>query len=235
MNGPKLHHYVPQFYLRRFVGRDGNLWVWDKTKDRAFASSPGSVAAETQFYRLHDFEAVGHDPLTMEKQFSEIEGEVALITEQWLGWLSAVALGEEIEIPEQNRKLVSLYIALQFLRTADTKEILCLFHEGPELSPEDKRRLHTELLWDLEFVNGIAAFVENAIWVFGRNRSGTPLFTSDNPVAFKTGDNRMWLKGGFLREGAYVVFPLSPEVIMYCKEPTFWHKIARFNDCLSPS
>jgi hypothetical protein len=60
MNGPKLHHYVPQFYLRRFVGRDGNLWVWDKTKDRAFASSPGSVAAETQFYRLHDFDLGGH-------------------------------------------------------------------------------------------------------------------------------------------------------------------------------
>ncbi len=84
MNGPKLHHYVPQFYLRRFVGPDGNLWIWDKTKDRAFASSASSVAAETQFYRLHDFEAVCHDPLTMEKQFSELEGEVSLITEQWL-------------------------------------------------------------------------------------------------------------------------------------------------------
>jgi pimeloyl-ACP methyl ester carboxylesterase len=105
MNGPKLHHYVPQFYLRRFVGPDGNLWIWDKTKDRAFASSPASVAAETQFYRLHDFEAVGHDPLTMEKQFSELEDEVALITEQWLGWFAAAAPGEKIEIPEQNRKL----------------------------------------------------------------------------------------------------------------------------------
>lgn len=234
MNAPKLHHYVPQFYLRRFVGLDGKLWVWDKTKARAFTSSPGSVAAETQFYRLHDFETMGHDPLTMEKQFSELEGEVALITEQWLGWLAAVAPGEKIEIPEPNRKLVSLYIVLQFLRTADTKDILCLFHEGSELSAEDKTGLHTELLWDLQFINGIAAFIEKAIWIFGRNRSGVPFFTSDNPVAFKTGDNRMWLKAGFLREGTYVVFPLSPEVVMYCKEPTFWHKIARFNDCLSP-
>lgn len=121
----------------------------------------------------------------MEKQFSELEGEVSLITEQWLGWLAAVAPGEKIEIPGRNRKLVSLYIALQFLRTADAKETLCLFHEEPALSAEDKTRLHTELLWDLEFVNRIAAFIENAIWIFGRNLSGIPLFTSDNPVAFK--------------------------------------------------
>src|ERR1035441_8633374 len=30
------------------------------------------------------------------------------------------------------------------------------------------------------------------------------------------------------------VFPLSPQVMMYCKERAFWHKLERFNDRLFP-
>jgi hypothetical protein len=235
MNAPKLHHYVPQFYLRRFVTPDGNFWVWDKTTDRAFESAPGSVAAESHFYKLYDYEETGHDPLLMEKQLSHLEGEVSLITDQWLAWLNEVSPGDKIEIPLENRRLVSLYLALQFLRTADTRDTLCLFHEqSTELSSKDRTRLHTDLLWDLEHVRPFAEFLEKSIWIFGRNRSGVPFVTSDNPVAFKTGDNKRWLKAGFLAEGTYAVFPLSPEIVMYCKEQTFWRKVAQFNNRLSP-
>jgi hypothetical protein len=52
MNAPKLHHYVPQFHLRRFADARGRFWVWDKTSDRMFGTRPGRIAAETQFYRL---------------------------------------------------------------------------------------------------------------------------------------------------------------------------------------
>jgi hypothetical protein len=235
MNAPKLHHFVPQFYLRRFIGPDGSFWVCDKTTDRVFASTPGSVAAESDFYKLYDFEAAGYDPLLMEKQLSQLEGEVSLITDQWLTWLNEVSPGDKIEILVENRQLVSLYVALQFLRTADTRYTLCLFHErSTELSSKDRTRLHTDLLWDLELVRPFAEFLEKSIWIFGRNCSGVPFVTSDNPVAFKTGDNKMWLKAGFLAEGTYAVFPLSPEIVMYCKEQTLWHKVAQFNDCLSP-
>jgi hypothetical protein len=84
MTGPKLHHYVPQFHLRRFADSKGRFWVWDKAADRVFPSAPGGIAAETQFYRLTQYEMLGHDPLTMEKQLSALEGEVAKITGQWL-------------------------------------------------------------------------------------------------------------------------------------------------------
>ena len=60
---------------------------------------------------------MGHDPLTMEKQFSQLEGEVALITGHWLEWLRDLKPMEKVEIPEIDRELVSLYLALQFLRT----------------------------------------------------------------------------------------------------------------------
>jgi hypothetical protein len=121
MNSPKLHHYVPQFYLRRFVDDSGRLWVWDRDNDRMFPVKPNSVAAENDFYFSDELAELGEDALTMEKQFSELEGEVALITSQWLDWLREVSHGEKIPIPDVNRELLSRHIALQFLRTADTR------------------------------------------------------------------------------------------------------------------
>src|SRR4051812_1000220 len=124
MNFPKLHHYVPRFYLERFANAAGCLWVWDKTRDVSFQTSPSRIAAETHFYRQDDLAAAGHDPLTMEKQLSEIEGEVSRITNQWIDWLDEMPLGQQIQIPAVNREIVSLFISLQYLRTADIRDIL---------------------------------------------------------------------------------------------------------------
>jgi Protein of unknown function (DUF4238) len=277
MGTAKLHHYVPQFYLRRFENTDGRLWVWDKTTNKSFQTGTKSVAAQSDFYKLNEFAASGRDALTMEKQFAGIEAEFSLITEQWLNWLIELTPGEKIQIPTVNRQIVSTYIALQFLRTADAKDIICAFEDcvlrdalsdedrkyvqamylmdvglaepvpkkvqdspakppaRDSLSDKERTRIHTEYLWDQDFIGAVAKRIEDSIWIFGRNLSEYPFFTSDNPVAFKTGDNRKWIKAGFLTEGTYVVFPLSPQIVMYCKERNFWHKVAVFDNALSPA
>jgi len=276
MRTAKLHHYVPQFYFRRFANTEGRLWVWDKTTDKSFQTGTKSVAAQSDFYKLDEFAALGYDPLTMEKQFAGIETEFSLITNQWLNWLMELTPREKIQIPTVNRQIVSTYIALQFLRTADAKDIICAFEDcalrnalsgedrkylqamylmdvglaepvakkdqdslakppaRDSLSDNEKTRIHTEYLWDQDFIGAVAKRIEDSIWIFGRNLSEYPFFTSDNPVAFKTGDNRKWIKAGFLTEGTYVVFPLSPQIVMYCKERSFWHKVAVFDNALSP-
>jgi len=128
MTNPRRHHYVPQFHQRRFAGVDGRLWVWDKTADRVFQTSPGSIAVEADFYRLVEFEKLGRDPFIMEKQLSEMEGQMSVITEQWLGWLREIERGQRIEIPEPNRDIVARFMAVQFLRTADTRDTLDAIH-----------------------------------------------------------------------------------------------------------
>ena len=239
MGEPKLHHYVPQFYLRRFVDSSGHLWLWDRDRDRIFSTRPKRVAAEKHFYHLTELVTHGHDPLTMEKQFSELEGQVAAITGQWLDWLRQSEPIEKIEIPDINRELVSLYIALQFLRTADTRETLAAFAEQYEscepISAEEKRHLHTDMLWNDELVQGLAERVHNATWLFGLNATATPFVTSDNPVLFRTGDNAKWLKAGIYEAGTYVVYPLAPDVVMYCHPNELrWEKIVQFDRCRSP-
>lgn len=127
-------------------------------------------------------------------------------------------------------------LAVQYLRTADTKDILCAFRDDYEkLSEAERTRLHTALLWNLEIVHEIRDRIKKSIWVFGRNETDTPFVTSDNPVAFRTPDNRQWRKVGILGEGMYVVHPLSPGIVMYCydRSPP-WDSTIKFDSCLSP-
>ena len=238
MSEPKLHHYVPQFHLRRFRDDSGRLWVWDRDRDRVFESGPAALAAESSFYFLDAFAKEGHDPLEMERQFSTLEYDVARITDQWIEWTREGELGMEIPIPEPNREIVALFIGLQFLRTADTRDILgglASQSSGEKPSAAELRRLHTELLWDEEMVNGFKEYIRSAIWVIGRNDTERPLLTSDNPVAFRTSDNSMWLKAGVLGSDTYVVYPIAPDVIVYCYprvEP--WEKLAALDAHVSP-
>lgn len=89
-------------------------------------------------------------------------------------------------------------------------------------------------MWDLHTVDTIAAHISEAIWVFARNTTSTPFVTSDNPIAFRTKDNAMWVKVGFVAEGTYAVYPLAPDIVMFCYEREYWKKIEGLNGCLSP-
>jgi len=264
MGTAKLHHYVPQFYLRRFADEHEKFWAWDKMRDKIFRTNPKRVGAGSNFY-----------PLTLEKQFADLEGQVSLITDQWLHWFRHAQHGDRIRIPNVNRRIVSLYIALQFCRTADARDIIVAIDGLPSnpdmteemkwgtyllgawlvdvlmknrkksnrnaisegrLSDRNESEIHTRWLWNLEMVHSIAKRIERSIWIFGRNLTGFPFITSDNPVAFHEGNTHRWVKVGFLARGAYPVFPLSPEIVMYCydsKDPKY-RALRKFGDTLSP-
>lgn len=238
MNAPKLHHYVPQFHLRRFADATKRLWVWDRDVDRVFRAGASSVAAETQFYRLTQYEADGHDPLEMERQLSALEGEVAIITGQWIDWLRDMEPLDQVPIPAVNREIVALFLAVQFLRTAGTRDIMAgLSHADAGLAPtpDAVQQMHTELLWDEALVNGLAARIRTSHWLFARNETQTPFVTSDNPITFRSADNRRWLRAGIYIPGTYAGFALAPDLILYCHpdEPP-WDQLGRYADKLSP-
>jgi hypothetical protein len=238
MAEPRLHHYVPQFYLKRFRDASGRLYVWDRDNDRVFTTGPRALAAEQDFYHLDVYAERGHDPTTMERQLASLEHEVSIITGQWIDWIRDGVLGMRIPIPDPNRELVSLFIALQFLRTRDTRDILAAFasvQSDPVTSERDRRVLHTEALWDDRLVEGLRNRISTSSWVFGRNSTAVPFVTSDNPVAFRAGDNSMWLKTALFSTGTYVVYPLSPDVVMYCyPHEAPWLKVASFDGSVSP-
>jgi hypothetical protein len=239
MNVPKLHHYVPQFYLRRFTDPLGQLWLWDRDKDRIFRTRPRGIAAENDFYTHQELAALGYDPVAMEKQFAQLESEVSKITDQWLGWLRDMDPMEKIEVPKINRELVSLYIALQFLRTADARDVLAAFAVqeviGRSVPEAEKRSLHLEMLWEPSVVGDLSERIVNATWIFGRNLTELPFITPDNPVAFRVGDNSMWRKVGMYNDGTFSVFPMAPDIVMYCHpKESPWQNLGAFDCRLSP-
>lgn len=245
MTMPKRHHYVPQFYLERFVDASGHLWLWDRSKDHAFYTSPSNVAVESHFYRLDQYAHRAPDASgEMERQLAEMEGNVSLITDQWLDWLRDKRYFERLRIPKINREEFSYFFAIQILRTADQRRLMESFleDEGGVALPTDLarraiaiRELHTEMLWNKSLVSSLAEKVRKAIWVFARNTTEVPFVTSDNPIAFRTEDNAMWVKVGFFQHGTYAAYPLAPDLILYMY-PRYgkWKPLAKFDRCVSP-
>jgi hypothetical protein len=53
-NQPKLHHFLPEAYLRRFADERGDLWVLDRKQGIVRRQSPEVTAAERELYTLED-------------------------------------------------------------------------------------------------------------------------------------------------------------------------------------
>lgn len=235
MNEPKHHHYVPRFYLSRFTDITGKLCVLDKETGNAFQSVPDKIGGQNQFYRLDDLENDGLDPLEMEKQFADLEYQASNIMNNWFLQFSHT---DELVIPEVNRDLISLFIVTQLLRTVETRETLVQFAGAVQKDYDpiyDAKYLHAFLLWNDELVNDMKKRVSECIWIFGKNDSSTPFYTSDHPVLVKSFDNKEWLLGPrIFDKGMYIVYPLSPTLIMYCKDPEYWGKAKLFTNSISP-
>jgi len=235
MSEPKHHHYVPRFYLSRFTDNRNKLWVLDKQTEKVFPANPDSIGVQKQFYRLDDLSKDGIDPLEMEKQFADLEYQVSNITNNWF---LQFAHSDKLVIPEINRDLISLFIVTQLLRTVEAREILVQFTGAVQTNFDpvaDEKNLHASLLWNDDIVNRMKKRISDCIWIFGNNKTSTPFCTSDHPVLVKSFDNKQWLLGPRIYdEGMYVVYPLSPTLVMYCKDPKHWEVTRKFENSISP-
>jgi len=242
MSVPKLHHYVPQSYLSRFTDAKSRLWVWDKDTDRIFPSSTEGIAAEKHFYRFTDLTGTAKDPLLIENAFAQLEGDIAKTTKKWIAELKEMKPLDTLSITDTDREIMSVFLASQFFRTAETREILMLFalekgYYKDGISEEERANLHAALLVNSPLIHELSTWLMRAIWIFARNGTGYPFITSDNPVCFKTPTNGQWLKAtGIMSEGSYLVYPLAPHLILYCKDGQHprWKPLKPFADKLSP-
>ena len=172
MNRSEFHHYVPRFYLARFVDSNHRLWVFDKITDRVFETTPINIAGENRFYDVDDLRNIGTNPQLLEKQLADIESEACEVTENWLYFLETKG---SVNIPQINREIISLFLALQLQRTAEARIILVEFARklqtigevNKEYDPEkDARGLHIQLLWDKYLVDEMIKKISDCIWIF---------------------------------------------------------------------
>ena len=98
MAAPKKHHFIPQFYLRRFADRRENFWLYRKTADsKGIPTKVSDAGAENHFHTL-DWSIWGQladDQSTLETKLSGIEGEQATMLR------AVLDLHEEIDFHEE--------------------------------------------------------------------------------------------------------------------------------------
>jgi len=240
MSVPKLHHYVPIFYLNYFLDTKQKLWVYDKKVDRVFAAAPNRIASETQFYRLPGPVVYSVDPLSIEKALSDLEARASAIIMRVVAEVSNLAPAQRVTFSDEERLVLSEFLATQHFRTLELRELmLYLLKDGglveDRLSVEEKKSIQFLILSESGLLEEFEESIYSAIWIFAKNASQIPLITSDHPVCIQSSNNRMWLKGVEpLRDGSYLVFPMTPDLVLYCKEPGFWSKAKSHDLCVSP-
>ncbi len=227
-------HYVPRFYLDSFCDDEGHLYVYDKTTSRTFTTRPESIAAEKDFYQL-PVELTGTgDARELEMAMSDVEGDAAKIIRTWVRTTGS----PDFCVTSSEKQQFALYIALQLLRTREQREILSEFQRRTLASNQTRvedSKLHNHLLWNSDLVQEFADQLSRFIWIIARNSSKIQFLTSDHPVVVKDSTNTNWLLAPRIFEaGVQIILPLTPTLILYCKEPKHWEAVSRFDSMLSP-
>jgi hypothetical protein len=105
MSNPKRHHYLPEFYLDRFAGSGGFLWLFDRSQGKLRKERPRNTAVIGHYYSFTD-EAGERSP-AIEQYFSEVE-RVAKAT------LDCLESGEEFT--RKDRFRLSWFLGYLFCR-----------------------------------------------------------------------------------------------------------------------
>jgi len=109
----KLHHYVPQSYLRGFATEKERITAIPLDRSRqSFTPSVKNVAAQTHFHTVDGLD----EPDEFEKVLSGIEGEAVEIIRR--------LENGKFPLPEDDRWKLSFYIALQSARGPDTRKTI---------------------------------------------------------------------------------------------------------------
>lgn len=106
-NKPRKHHFVPQFWIRKFVGPDGKLWTYDHQNGCIRERSPKQLM---QIFNLYTLQPSGIDDTTLETvDLGEVDTQGSRVFERILN-------GDQS--PEARGDLAN-FLAVQILRDPD--------------------------------------------------------------------------------------------------------------------
>jgi hypothetical protein len=201
------HHYLPQFYLRQWVGDDGKLWRCRREPSGVVsekAVAPRATAFEPDLYAIRDATGIDvYDPHIIETEFfSGIDSDAALVHQKLLGPLP-------VRLSDEDRHAWALFLMSLLERTP--ARLGPLDHAAPAIAEQvnahlraacvtpESRAYLDEILADLDTVqmarNAIREFMVKEIrnaaavdalksltWLVVPRETTTPLLTTDCPL-----------------------------------------------------
>ncbi|MBS3199161.1 DUF4238 domain-containing protein [Turicibacter bilis] len=150
---------------------------------------------------------------------------------------------------EFEKDLMAFFIAIQFIRTKSFRENLgdmiaklyqtiaykrqmknedALPKEAFEFkaNPDFVKLQHSSMILDKEATLETAEILRNHIWVIYVNKSESPFYTSDNPIAIIPHKRDKYrVHAGLASEGVEIVFPISSKLLLAMYEKTTYNEI----------
>ena len=242
----KLHHYVPQAYLRGFATEKGRINVvpYDRSR-KPFVSSVKNVAAQTHFYTVDGLA----QPDEFEKSLSVLEANASEIIRNF----------ESGKFPpsETDRELFSYYLAIQTVRGPDTRKTMESLSAqmtrleigiggqqnlgkwirnnlGIEPTPEQERRIWEEatqpggppitlsnlahIQYLIDAAQELVPYIMGRPWVLARFHRRS-LITSDAPVSLiRNPRDEEWQGVGFATAWG-ISFPINRKLGLLMNDP----------------
>ena len=222
-NHVKNQHYVPQFLLKKFSSKGRKfIWAYDKNEkyniNNLIKERPiKKVASEEYFYDQNKNNKIG----SYEYVLQQVEDATAPIIEK------IIETKNIIDLSEEERKTLSLFITLQNLRTK--RELLQTETLMEILSKElkDKANIKTpkndsKKVWFsmLEKAKIFKEILMNKVWML--SESNDLFLISDNLVTLQNTTDINKIKGtlGLESFGIEIYLPLSPSVTLclFCEK-----------------
>ena len=236
----KLHHFVPQWYLRLWADSEERLWLYPMNGGNPWQAKPGAVAAETYLYRATPPQRP-NEPIVAddtEEWFADWEG---LFHGRWDRF--AVSSADPASRIHFARFLATLYarhpdqrdavraMNARFLaEAADVPDGQDVEYIGPqgqliqlsaseirECAKTDRASVGNDFIRLMKtMTRTVADSIVRRKWGF-YSGSGVTFATSDRPVALHRGQT---LKPtfGFTTPGTLVTFPISPQQFLIISE-----------------
>lgn len=116
----RIHHYIPQCYLRGFGWNKGKNWyvhALDLEKQSFFQPNTKNICCERDFMRV---EVDGHEPNIIEKELGKLEGEARQAT---------LRVSQTRKFEGEDRNTILNLIALLAVRSPQRREHWRQFHE----------------------------------------------------------------------------------------------------------
>lgn len=222
----KVQHYVPQFVLKHFCeGKNPQIFVFDKEKEKVFRTNVKNVASENGFYNF----SLGDGPVTIEPLLSNLETAASHV-------IKKIAREESLgTITSDERLILSTFIAVQFIRTKNVRLNIALMNKALEekltamgldshdvdgfkvMDENDVKALSARLVLDAaEFV----PHLYGKTWILFKTTKSHPFYIGDNPVTLQNHlDFGPYGNLGLAVKGIEIYFPVSRTLTLaiFCK------------------
>lgn len=227
---PENHHYVPKMLLRNFAfetkGKEEQVYVYDKHKERTFPTAVSNIAAERGFYEA-DF---GDGLVNIEQPLSVLEDKTKAAFAKLIEHEDVTVLDDE------DRAWIAIFIASQHVRVRHFRETVKVLDQqvtemiirsgGDPLKVEGFSAFKDEeelKRFAIEFLVGsMKEFSEELsikAWLLMKTGPELPFWISDNPVTMHNSeDYGPYGNIGLAVKGIQIHLPISSTLtlVLWC-------------------